>query len=350
MKRVLKLTLLLVALLVSLGIGGLIGVALVAPVVMKPPSPETSGVRPQDEPRPSTKLITVGTGGVTGVYYPSGGAICRMVNRGLDQHGVRCLIDSTAGSLANLNALRAGRLDFAIAQSDWHYHALKGSAAFSEDGSFRSLRSVFALHDEPFAVIARRDSGIGQFRDLPGKRVNVGNPGSGHRATMEVLMAKYGWTLKDFAQAAEFKTTEQAMALCERGLDALIFMSGHPAASLSETTETCDTRLIPVVGPEVAALIDEHPYYFEASIPGGLYQGTPDPVPTFGVGATLVTTKDQPEEVVYELVRAVFEEFEEFRSLHPALTYLERARLASHGLSAPLHTGAERYFKEAGLR
>ncbi len=350
MKRALKLTLLLFSLAASLGIGGLIGVGLVAPFVLKQPIQGGSAVRPLDQARPATQFITVGTGGVTGVYYPSGGAICRMVNRGLERHGLRCLIDATAGSLANLNALRAGRLDFAIAQSDWHYHAVKGSSVFSADGSFRNLRSVFALHDEPFAVIARRDSGIGHFRDLPGKRVNVGNPGSGHRATMEVLMEQYGWTLKDFAQAAEFKTTEHAMALCERGLDALIFMSGHPAASLSETTETCDARLVPVDGPEVAALLDEHPYYFTASIPGGLYQGTPDPVPTFGVGATLVTTDKQSEDVVYELVRAVFEEFEEFRDLHPALNYLDRSHLVSHGLSAPLHPGAERYFEEAGLR
>jgi TRAP transporter TAXI family solute receptor len=296
------------------------------------------------------QFITIGTGGVTGVYYPAGGAICRLVNAGRQEHGIRCSVESTGGSVYNVNTMRQGELDFGVVQSDVQYNALKGlGAEFEGQGPFEDLRAVFALHPEPFTLLARADSGINTFDDLRGKRVNVSNPGSGSRATFEVLMDAKGWTMGDFALASELKSAEQSQALADNNVDAIAFIVGHPNGSIQEATTTTDARLISVSGPEVDALVEENPYFSKALIPGGMYQGNPEDTETFGVRATFVTSADVPEEVVYEVTKAVFENFEDFKELHPAFATLEKEEIVTGGLSAPMHPGAEKYFKEAGL-
>jgi TRAP transporter TAXI family solute receptor len=296
------------------------------------------------------QFITIGTGGVTGVYYPSGGAICRLVNAGRKEHGIRCSVESTGGSVYNINTMRQGELDFGVVQSDVQFNALNGQGEeFKDQGAFDELRAVFALHPEPFTVMARADANIATFDDLKGKRVNVGNPGSGQRATMEVLMAAKGWTMDDFALASELKSAEQSQALSDNNVDAIVFTVGHPNGSIQEASTTTDATLVAVSGAEVDQLVADNPYYSKATIPGGMYQGSPDDVETFGVRATFVTTADVPEEVVYQVTKAVFENFEEFKKLHPAFATLEKEEIVTGGLSAPLHPGAEKYFKEAGL-
>jgi TRAP transporter TAXI family solute receptor len=295
-------------------------------------------------------FISIGTGGVTGVYYPAGGAICRLVNKGRSEHGVRCSVESTGGSVYNVNTMRAGELDMGIVQSDVQYNALKGEGEeFTGAGPFEGLRAVFSLHPEPFTVLARADSEIETFDDLPGKRVNVGNPGSGQRSTMEVLMEAKGWTMDDFALASELKSAEQAQALADNNIDAIVFTVGHPSGSIQEATTTVDAKLIPVSGPEVDQLVDSNPYYSKATIPGGMYRGTDKDVETFGVKATLVSSTAVPDEVIYAVTKAVFENFEDFKKLHPAFANLEKEAMVTEALSAPLHPGAERYYKEAGL-
>src|SRR5690606_9101217 len=194
------------------------------------------------------QFITIGTGGVTGVYYPTGGAICRLVNQGRAEHGIRCSAESTEGSVFNLNSIRSGELDFGVVQSDIQYHAFNGSDRFENEGPFEDLRAVFSLHPEPFTVVVRPDSGIETFEDIKGKRVNVGNPGSGQRATVEVLMEAYGWTMGDFALASELPSREQAQALCDNQIDVILFTVGHPSGSIQEPIATCNARLISVEG------------------------------------------------------------------------------------------------------
>ena len=295
-------------------------------------------------------FISIGTGGVTGVYYPAGGAICRLVNKDRSEHGIRCSVESTGGSVYNVNTMRAGELDMGVVQSDVQYNALKGEGEeFTDAGPYAELRAVFSLHPEPFTVLARADSGIETFDDLKGKRVNVGNPGSGQRSTMEVLMEAKGWTMDEFALASELKSAEQAQALADNNIDAIVFTVGHPSGSIQEATTTVDAKLIPVSGPEVDQLVDSNPYYSKATIPGGMYRGTDEDVETFGVKATLVSSTAVPDEVIYAVTKAVFENFEDFKKLHPAFANLEKEAMVTEALSAPLHPGAERYYKEAGL-
>jgi TRAP transporter TAXI family solute receptor len=294
-------------------------------------------------------FITIGTGGQTGVYYVVGQSICKLVNRGQDEHGIKCTAPSTGGSVENLNAIAAGEQDMGVAQSDWQYHAYNGTSEFESKGANKDLRAVFSVHPEPFTVVARADSGIETFDDLKGKRVNVGNPGSGQRGTMEVLMEAKGWTMDDFKLASELKSAEQAQALCDNKIDAIVFAVGHPNGSIKEATTACDSVLVPVTGPEVDKLIEENSFYSKATIPAGMYRGTDEDVETFGVGATFVSSTKTDPDVIYELVSAVFDNFDRFKRLHPAFANLQKEEMITNNLSAPLHEGAERYYKEAGL-
>ncbi|AVO39420.1 TAXI family TRAP transporter solute-binding subunit [Pukyongiella litopenaei] len=295
------------------------------------------------------EFITIGTGGVTGVYYPTGGAICRLVNKGRKEHGVRCSVESTGGSVYNIKTIREGELEFGVAQSDWQFHAFNGSSDnFEADGPFEGLRAVFSLHPEPFTVVARADSGIKTFDDLKGKRVNLGNPGSGARGTFEIVMNEKGWTTDDFALAAELKPAEQSAALCDNQVDAIVFTVGHPSGTIQEATTACDSVLVNVEGPEIDKLIADNPYYRSATIPGGMYRGTDGDTTTFGVGATLVTSDQVSDDAVYTVVSAVFDNFDAFKKLHPAFAHLKPEEMIKDGLSAPLHPGAEKYYKEQG--
>ncbi|RKZ36021.1 MAG: C4-dicarboxylate ABC transporter substrate-binding protein [Gammaproteobacteria bacterium] len=294
-------------------------------------------------------FITIGTGGVTGVYYPTGGAICRLVNKRRKEHGIRCSTESTGGSVYNLNTIRAGELDMGVAQSDWQFHAYNGTSKFKDKGANKKLRAVFSVHPEPFTVVARAGSGIKHFNDLKGKRVNIGNPGSGQRGTMEVVMEALGWSKSDFALASELKSAEQSKALCDNKIDAMVFTVGHPSGSIKEATTSCDSVIVEVSGSAIDKLVKDNDYYRTATIPGGMYRGSPNDVKTFGVGATFVSSTNTPDKVVYQVVKAVFENFDSFKKLHPAFRVLKKKQMIKDGLSAPLHGGAAKYYKEAGL-
>jgi uncharacterized protein len=293
-------------------------------------------------------FITIGTGAVTGVYYPAGGAICRLINRDRQEHGIRCSVESTGGSVYNVNMINTGDLDMGIVQSDIQYNASQGLGEFEQTGAVEDLRAVFSLHPEPFTVVARADAGIKTFDDLKGKRVNIGNPGSGQRATIEVLMAAKGWTTRDFALASELRPAEQSQALCDNRVDAIVYTVGHPNGSIQEATTSCDSVLVDVSGAEVEDLVKAHPYYRIATIPGGMYRGNPEDTKTFGVSATFVASAKVPDRVVHEVVRVVFENLEDFKRLHPAFEVLTKEEMAT-GHAAPVHPGALKYYEEAGL-
>jgi TRAP transporter TAXI family solute receptor len=296
----------------------------------------------------SQRFITIGTGGVTGVYYPAGGAICRLVNRDRAKHGLRCSVESTGGSVANVNLLKSGEIEFGVAQSDVQFNATKGEAQFQKDGAYSDLRAVFALHPEPFTVVARKEANVTKFDDFKGKRFNVGNPGSGTLASMNELLAAMNWTMKDFSLASELRPDEHGPALCDGKIDGFFYAVGHPSANIQDPTTICGAKLVSLTGPAVDKLVKDKPYYAVATIPGGMYPNNSQATTTYGVQATVVSSAKVPDEVVYTVVRTVFENLDEFKKLHPALANLKPEDMVKNGLSAPLHAGAAKYYKEKG--
>jgi len=293
------------------------------------------------------KFISIGTGGVTGVYYPTGGAICRLVNKNRKEHGIRCSAESTGGSIYNINTVRAGELEFGVAQSDWQYHAYNGTSKFKDAGPFKDLRAVFSVHPEPVTIIARDGTDIHNITDLKGKALNIGNPGSGTRGTWEVIEDALGWKREDLKVAAELKSAETGQALCDGKIEAYFWLVGHPSALTQETLSSCKAHLVNATGPEIDKLVADNPYYRKATIPAGMYNNNED-INTFGVGATFVTSAKVPDDVVYTVVKAVFENFDQFKKLHPAFANLKESEMIRDSLSAPLHEGAIKYYKERG--
>jgi TRAP transporter TAXI family solute receptor len=294
------------------------------------------------------KFVTIGTGGVTGVYYAAGGAICRLVNKDRAKHGIRCSVESTGGSVFNVNTIKAGELDMGVAQSDVQFNAAKGLGQFKDAGAWADQRAVFSLHPEPFTVLTRKESNITKFDDLKGKRFNVGNPGSGTRASMEELLVALGWKMSDFGLAAELKADEHGPALCDGKIDGFFYAVGHPSANIQDPTTTCGAKLVSLTGPAIDKLVKEKPYYAMATIPAGLYPNNPQATTTYGVLATFVSSSKVPADTIYQVVKAVFDNFDDFKKLHPALANLKPEDMIKNGLSAPLHDGAVKYYKEKG--
>ncbi len=294
------------------------------------------------------QFVSIGTGGITGVYYPTGGAICRLVNKDRKEHGIRCSVESTGGSIYNINTIRAGELEFGVAQSDWQYHAYNGTSKFEDQGKFEDLRAVFSVHAEPVTILARVDAGISNITDLKGKRLNIGNPGSGTRGTWDVIEQALGWSRDDLRLAAELKSAETGQALCDDKIDSYFWLVGHPSALTQETLSTCDAVLVNATGPEIDKLVADNPFYRKAVIPAGMYNNAEDVV-TFGVGATFVTSATVSDEVVYVIAKAVMSNLDDFRKLHPAFANLKAEEMVKDSLSAPLHPGAVKAYKELGL-
>jgi uncharacterized protein len=294
------------------------------------------------------KYITIGTGGVTGVYYAAGGAICRLVNKDRKSHGIRCSVESTGGSVFNVNTIKAGELDMGVAQSDVQFNALKGVANFKDAGAWADLRAVMSLHPEPFTVLSRKELNVKSFTEFKGKKFNVGNPGSGTRASMEELLGAMGWKMSDFGLAAELKADEHGPALCDGKIDGFFYAVGHPSANIQDPTTTCGAKLVPLTGAAIDKLVKQHAYYAYATIPAGLYPNNPQETKTYGVLATFVSSQKVPADTVYAVVKAVFDNFDEFKKLHPALSHLKPEGMIKDGLSAPLHAGAAKYYKEKG--
>lgn len=294
------------------------------------------------------KFVTIGTGGVTGVYYAAGGAICRLVNKDRAQHGLRCSVESTGGSVFNSNAIRAGELDMGVVQSDVQYNAVKGEGAFKEAGPSTDMRAMFSMHPEPMTVLVRKELNAQSLADLKGKRFNVGNPGSGHRSGAEALLATAGMKMSDLGLASELKADEHGPALCDGKIDGFVFAVGHPSANIQDPTTSCGAKLLSVKGEGVDQLVAANSYLAKATIPGGTYPNNEQATETYGVLATFVTSAKTPDDTVYAVVKQVFDNFEDFKKLHPALANLRPEEMVSNGLTAPLHPGALRYYKEKG--
>ena len=301
----------------------------------------------------ATKYINIATGSITGVYYPAGGAICRLVNLNRKTHGIRCSSESTNGSVANLNSLRKDTTDFAIVQSDWQYHAYNGTGFFADQPPFKDLRSVLSLYTETFTLATRENSGIKTIDDIAGKKVNFGPQGSGMYATMDLLSKIKGWEKSSFSAVTNLDPTNQIQALCDGTIDVMVYMSGNPNGVLQEATQNgnnkCAVKILGVDKELIDQLIKTNPFYSRAIIPGGMYKNNPNDIFTFGVKATLVTSSKVSSDVIYYVTKSIFDNLDEFKTLHPVFSVINKKDMMHHGNSAPLHPGAIRYYKEAGL-
>lgn len=295
----------------------------------------------------AAQFITIGTGGVTGTYYPTGGAVCRLVNQVKKETGIRCSVESTGGSVYNINTIKNGELDFGIAQSDVVYQAARGEGKFKGD-KVEKLRSVMAIYPELFTLVTRKDAHINNIMDIKGKRINLGNPGSGNEATALAMFKALGINKSDLAFAGALKASEMPDALRDNKIDGYFYMVGHPTANIKDASNSVDVKIVPIEGDKINKFVKENPYFAQSSVPGAMYKGNDQDIPTFGVKAVLVTSTDVSDEAVYTVVKQILENFDSFKSLHPAYANITKESLLD-GLSAELHEGAKKYFKEAGL-
>jgi hypothetical protein len=294
--------------------------------------------------------VTIATASPGAIYDPVGNAICRIVNLAhADDPAKRCQAIASDGAVANVEHVRSGEATLGLTQSDLAYGAFRGEGPFAAIGPDRELRTVIALQRESFTVIARADSEIRNFQDLRGKRVGIGKTGAGYTFTRDVVLGFYGWTISDFDRALELGPAEQNQTLCNNEVDAIIFEAAHPDGLTQEATSGCRARLVRIAGPPIDRLLAAHPYYVASVIPGGLYDGALADTPTFGTQTLLVASARQRDDLTYAVVKALLENFADFRRLHPALAMLERKDMVPSEVVMPIHPGALRYYREAGL-
>jgi uncharacterized protein len=296
---------------------------------------------------PNPVSLTTGIPG--GVYHPVGNAICRMFNLDGAHEAMPCVAVSSDGSVANIQRIEGGESAFGLSQTDIALAAFHGEGPFAAGGPAPKLRVVIALYPEAFTVVARADTGILDFQDLRGKQVGIGTSGVGYNFTRDVILGFYGWTTSGPEHLLEFAPAEQNQALCSNKVDAIIFEAGHPNGLTQEATTACRAKLVRVAGQPIDRLLATHPYYIASIIPGGMYVGNPGDVPTIGTRAVLVSSSDQPNKLVYAMVKAVFDHIAVFRQLHPALSTLEIREMVPTGLAVPIHPGALNYYREGGL-
>jgi len=295
----------------------------------------------------SAREIVIGGGSVSGVYFPAAGAICRVVSSA--NPGQRCLVESNANSSTNLERLTGGLLDFAVVQSDWLMHASKGTSLFRPSGPDENLRAVFSLHAEPLTLVARAGAQIRKPADMEDKRINLGPAHTYQRVLIEALLRAIDLDEDDFAQVREISAAEQFTALCAGELDAAAIVAAHPSSVLADAMQRCELQLVPIAGDEIEALLERRPELAPATIPGGLYAGAPDDVPTFGLRAVLATTTQVEATMVRAVVEAVLGSLPELTKQHPVLAELQPESMASAGIALPLHAEAERVLKTMGV-
>jgi len=296
-------------------------------------------------------FISIGTGNVMGVYYPTGAAISHMLNRQSRSYGYRSIAESTEGSVFNINKVLQGGYEFGLAQSDRQYQAYHGLAEWEATGPRQELRSVFSIHAEAVTLIAAAGSGIENLADLAGKRINIGLPGSGHQQNAKDVIKAFGLSLKDI-KAGQIKSSEVPALLQDGSIDAFFHTVGHPNDYIRQATSAnTKVNIIPITGPAIDELLERYHYYARAVIPARLYPQTAnsqEEIKTIGVKATLITSSRVDENIVYAITREVFENLDYFKKLHPAYALLTRKKMLQ-GLTAPVHRGALRYYREADL-
>ncbi|MFO7728110.1 MAG: TAXI family TRAP transporter solute-binding subunit [Desulfonatronovibrio sp.] len=287
--------------------------------------------------------VLFGGASITGVYYQVALQISNIMNK-LKGDDYNYIGRPTGGSVFNINALERGAFDFAVAQSNTNWQAYNGAADW-EGKPVKSLRSIFSMHPETVMLVTREDTGIKKVEDIKGKRVNIGNPGSGQRGNAMEVLDIYGLDPENDFQAEGLQQHEASRALVDRNIDAFFYTVGNPSAAIEEPATSVDIRMIPINAPGIKKMVEEKPYYIMTSIPAGTYRGVDEDVETYAVTATVVTNENVDNEVVYDMVKTVFENLDQLKGSHAAFRNLKPEEMLQ-GISAPIHPGAEKYYKE----
>ena len=292
--------------------------------------------------------VAIGTGRPGGVYFALGDSICRVFNLDLTQRGLRCAAYPSSGPVANIESLYDGRIEIGILQSDVLADAISGHGPFASRGPDEALRVLFTGQTEAFTIVARRELAIRAATELRGKRINLGSPGSGERVSMERVMAALGFAPADFAATRELPLAQQHDAFCANALDAIVYTVRHPNGLVDDVIRTCQGILVDVSGPRIDRLLSRHPEYSRSVIPGNTYPNNPEAVTTLGVRTAIVTTTRLPETVAYEITKALFDNIDDFRRLHPDFATLVPRGMVPDAAGVPLHAGAARYYRARG--
>jgi len=292
--------------------------------------------------------VVIGTAGPSETDYPLGGSICRLFNLNTPRHGIRCAEELSVSTAANIEGLQKGKIAIGIVPSDVLAEALKGQGPFASEGPSTDLRFLFAGHADIFTLVAHQEAEINSLSDLRGKRIGIGKPGSRQRTSIERVMSAAGLNLRDFAQVRELAPAEQNRAFCENELDAIVYSVAHPNGLIRDAALTCHGRLVAVGGPPVDRILSQYKEYERVTIPGDTYPGNPEDISTFGMRAVVLTTTELSDSVAYEITSAVFDNFNEFRRLHPAFKTLSIEDMIRTSGGAPVHEGAVRYYREQG--
>ncbi len=298
------------------------------------------------------KHISIGTAGIGGGYYPTGEFICGSVNKNRKNYGhnIHCSVESTGGSVDNLRSIQEGKMSVGMAQADWQYHSVNGTGKFEKDGKNEKLRFLFSLHLDTAHMVSKKELNARNFKDLKGKAVNIGKEGSGAEATVRFALNQYNSTPeKYFGQVSKLSSSEQAAALCSGKIDAYFYTTAIGAAAITDASNTCDVSVVNWMDPEIINMIKNIPYYGVSIIPAKTYRGQEKEIKTWGLPATIVASADTDEEIIYYLVKSVFDDFQGFQSQSPMYVGLLPVHAVYNGRTAPYHSGAKKYFKEIGL-
>jgi len=298
-------------------------------------------------PAKAKQDLLFGGGSVTGVYYQVALNVCNLINRHAGDK-YNCVGRPALGSVFNIRAVKRTLLDFGVAQSDRNFEAFRGRGDW-QGTPMEDLRSVFSMHPETVLLVTRADSGIESVWDLKGRTVNIGNPGSGQRGNAEDVLRIYEIDKDNDITAQGLQQQEASRALIDRKIDAFFYTVGNPSAAIEEPANSTQIRIIPINDAAVYGFVDERPYYVMTTIPAGTYKGVDEDIETYAVTATVVTSASASEEMVYDMVKAVFDNLDELKAAHAAFRGLTPKSMLQ-GLTAPLHDGALKYYQERGWK
>jgi TRAP transporter TAXI family solute receptor len=289
------------------------------------------------------EFLSIATGGTAGTYYPIGGAIAQAVSKGSD---IQATAETGNASVANINLISQGDIEVAFVQNDIAFWAYTGQIMFKSP--LTNVRAIASLYPEHLQLIITKDSSVKVLEDLKGKRVGVGAPGSGVEADVRAIFQVAGLTYEDMkVDFLDYSATTSRFK--DNQIDAGFVVSGYPTASVMDLATTRDISLLSFDDAFLAKLSEAHPYFVASKIPAGTYRGVDADTVTAAVMAILVTHTDVSEDVVYNFLKSMFANIADVHASHSQARSIT-LESALDGLTVPLHPGAVKYYKEAGLK